>query len=133
MASTARLSAPRLPAVQRYSEVSLFLLVSTGIFAVVSTGKLDIFSTFVPVFVLVYKAARLWRGCGPELSVRVSTGLVLGYFLFFPIDVWVLSRTISQGAPNPALYSALLAAIHLMLFATLVRLLSARGNRDFAF
>ena len=133
MASTARLSAPPLPAVQRYFEVSLFLLVSTGVFAVVSTGKLDIFSTFIPVAVLVYKAGRLWRGRGPELSVRTATGLVLAYFLFFPIDLWVLSRTISQGAPNPALYSALLAAIHLMLFATLVRLLSSRSNRDYAF
>jgi transglutaminase-like putative cysteine protease len=133
MASTARLSAPPLPAVQRYFEVSLFLLVSTGIFAVVSTGKLDIFSTVIPVVVLVYKAGRLWRGCGPELSVRTATGLVLAYFLFFPIDLWVLSRTVSQGAPNPALYSALLAAIHLMLFATLVRLLSSRSNRDYAF
>src|ERR1700689_3175828 len=133
MASAARLSAPPLPAVQRYFEVSLFLLVSTGIFAVVSTGKLDIFSTAIPVVVLVFKAGRLWRGRGPELSVRTATGLVLAYFLFFPIDLWVLSRTVSQGAPNPALYSALLAAIHLMLFATLVRLLSARGNRDFAF
>ena len=133
MASTARLSAPPLPAVQRYFEVSLFLLVSTGIFAVVSTGKLDIFSTAIPVVVLVFKAGRLWRGRGPELSVRTATGLVLAYFLFFPIDLWVLSRTVSQGAPNPALYSALLAAIHLMLFATLVRLLSSRSNRDYAF
>jgi transglutaminase-like putative cysteine protease len=133
MASTARLSAPPLPAVQRYFEVSLFLLVSTGIFAVISTGKLDIFSTAIPVVVLVFKAGHLWRGRGPELSVRTATGLVLAYFLFFPIDLWVLSRTVSQGAPNPALYSALLAAIHLMLFATLVRLLSARSNRDYAF
>ena len=133
MASAARLSAPPLPAVQRYFEVSLFLLVSTGIFAVVSTGKLDIFSTAIPVVVLVFKAGRLWRGRGPELSVRTATGLVLAYFLFFPIDLWVLSRTVSQGAPNPALYSALLAAIHLMLFATLVRLLSSRSNRDYAF
>jgi transglutaminase-like putative cysteine protease len=133
MASTARLSAPPLPAVQRYFEVSLFLLVSTGVFAVISTGKLDIFSTAIPVVVLVFKAGRLWRGRGPELSVRTATGLVLAYFLFFPIDLWVLSRTVSQGAPNPALYSALLAAIHLMLFATLVRLLSSRSNRDYAF
>ena len=84
MASTARLSAPPLPAVQRYFEVSLFLLVSTGIFAVVSTGKLDIFSTVIPVVVLVYKAGRLWRGRGPEISVRTATGLVLGLLPFFP-------------------------------------------------
>src|ERR1700677_1179879 len=63
----------------------------------------------------------------------MATGLVLAYFLFFPVDLWVVSRDLAQGAPNPALYAALLAAIHLMLFATLVRLFSARTNRDFAF
>src|SRR5277367_5778693 len=105
----------------------MFLSVSEGIFDVGRTGDLDFFPTFIPGVVLVYKAVRLWRGRGPELSVRVATGLVLAYFLFSPIDLWVLSRTVSQGAPNPALYSALLAAIHLMLFATLVRLLSSRS------
>jgi protein-glutamine gamma-glutamyltransferase len=133
MASTARISAPPLPAVQRYFEVSLFLLVSTGIFAVISTGKLDPVSTVIPPLALAYKCIRIWRGRGPELSVRVATGLVLAYFLFFPIDLWVISRSLSAGAPNPTLYAALLAAIHLMLFATLVRLFSARTNRDFAF
>jgi protein-glutamine gamma-glutamyltransferase len=133
MASTARISAHPLPAVQRYFEVSLFLLVSTGIVAVVSTGKLDPVSTVVPLVALAYKCFHIWRGRGPELSVRVATGLVLAYFLFFPIDLWVISRGLSTNAPNPAMYAALLAAIHLMLFATLVRLFSARTNRDFAF
>ena len=133
MASTARVSAPLLSAVQRYFEVSLFLLVSTGILAVVSTGKLDVFSTVVPVIALGYKAIRIWRGRPPELTVRFATGLVLAYFLFFPFDLWVVSRALSAGAPNPALYSALLAAVHLMLFASLVRLFSARTNRDYAF
>jgi transglutaminase-like putative cysteine protease len=133
MASAARISAPPLPAVQRYFEVSLFLLVSTGILAVISTGKLDPVSTVIAPIVLAYKAIRIWRGRGPELSVRLATGLVLAYFLFFPIDLWVISRGLSAGAPNPTLYAALLAAIHLLLFATLVRLFSARTNRDFAF
>jgi transglutaminase-like putative cysteine protease len=133
MASTARISAPPLPAVQRYFEVSLFLLVSTGIVAVISTGKLDPISAVIPPIALGYKCIQIWRGRGPELSVRVATGLVLAYFLFFPVDLWVISRSLSAGAPNPTLYSALLAAIHLMLFATLVRLFSARTNRDFAF
>jgi protein-glutamine gamma-glutamyltransferase len=133
MASTARLSAPPLPAVQRYFEVSLFLLVSTGVIAVISTGKLDPLSTVVAPLALAFKFVRIWRGRGPEMSVRVATGLVLAYFLFFPIDLWVISRNLSAGAPNPTLYAALLSAIHLMLFATLVRLFSARTNRDFAF
>ncbi len=122
-----------LPAVQRYFQVSLYLLASTGILAVTSTGKLDLLSTLVPPAALIYKGVRMHRGRGPELSPRVATWLVLVYFLFFPIDLWVLSRTMAEGAPNPQLYAALLSAIHLMLFATIVRLYSARTNRDSAF
>jgi len=122
-----------LPAVQRYFQVSLFLLVSTGVSAIVSTGKLDPFSTLVPPAALIYKGVRLFQGRGPELSARVATWFVLAYFLFFPLDLWVLSRSLAEGAPNPPLYAALLSAIHLLLFATLVRLYSARTQRDSAF
>ncbi|HWZ53385.1 MAG TPA: DUF3488 and transglutaminase-like domain-containing protein [Candidatus Acidoferrales bacterium] len=132
-ATAARISAPPLSAVQRYFEVSLYLLVLTSVLAVVTTGKLDPFSTAVPLVALAYKGIRLWRGKGPEISVRLATWLVLAYFLFFPFDLWVISRNLAAGAPNPALYSALLSAIHLLLFAVLVRLFSARTNRDFAF
>jgi len=133
MSSTTPAGTPPLQAVQRYFEVSLFLLVSTGIMAVVLSGKLDPVSLALPPIALVYKGFRMWRGHGPEISARVATWLVLAYFLFFPIDLWFLSRSLSAGAPNPALYAALLAAIHLMLFAALVRLYSAHTNRDFAF
>ena len=133
MASATQPNPVSLPAVQRYFEVSLFFLVATGLLAVASTGKLDLFSSFVIPAALLFKGYRIFRGRGPEISQRVATGLVLGYFLFFPVDLWVVSRNLSAGAPNPSLYAALLAAIHLMLFATLVRLFSARSNRDFAF
>ena len=141
MSSIASASAPplrperseELPAVQRYFEVSLYLLVSTGILAIISTSKLDLASAAIPLAAIGYKGIRLWRGHGPEFSVRAATGLVLAYFLFFPFDLWVVSRNLAASAPNPALYSALLAAIHLLLFATLVRLYSARTNRDYAF
>jgi protein-glutamine gamma-glutamyltransferase len=133
MASTASVHTPPLSAVQRYFEISLYLLVVTGVLAVVSTSKLDLFTTVVPVLALGYKGIRLWRARPVELSVRVATWLVLAYFLFFPFDLWVLSRKLAEGAPNASLYSALLAAVHLLLFATLVRLFSARTNRDYAF
>lgn len=120
-------------AVQRYFEVSLFLLVATGAISIVSTGKLDPFTTAIVPLAIAYKAFRLWRGRGPELSTQMATWLVLAYFLFFPFDLWVLSRARAEGAPNPALYAALLATIHLLLFAVIVRLYSARTNRDHAF
>jgi protein-glutamine gamma-glutamyltransferase len=131
--TTAPTSVPSLPAVQRYFEVSLFLLVATGVLSIVSTGKLDIVSVLIPSVALIYKGIRMQRGRGPEITPRAATGLVLAYFLFFPLDLWVLSRGLSEGAPNPPLYAALLSSIHLILFATLVRLYSARSNRDYAF
>jgi len=134
MASAAHTTAPPpLPAVQRYFEVSLFLLVATGMLAIVSTGKLDLISVLIPSLALIYKGIRMQRGRGPEITPRLATWLVLGYFLFFPLDLWVLSHNLAEGAPNPPLYAALLSAIHLILFATLVRLYSARSNRDYAF
>ena len=120
-------------AVQRYFESSLFLLVATGALAIVFTGKLDVFTTIVVPLAIAFKSFRLWQGQGPELSTRTATSMVLFYFLFFPFDLWVLSRGRATGAPNPALYAALLAAIHLLLFATLIRLYSARTNRDYGY
>ncbi len=133
MASAAQPNAPPLPAVQRYFEISLYLLVSTGVMAVISTGKLDPVSTLLPPAALIYKGLRIVHGRGPELSARVATWLVLLYFLFFPLDLWVVSRDLAAAAPNPALYAALLSTIHLLLFAVVVRLYSARTNRDHAF
>jgi protein-glutamine gamma-glutamyltransferase len=122
-----------LSAVQRYFEISLYLLVTTGILAILATGKLDLFTTIAAPLLLVYKGIRLWRGRQHELSQSVATWMVLAYFLFFPIDLWFFSRNMTAGSPNPTLYAGLLAAIHLLIFAGLVRMLSARNNRDFLF
>ncbi|HJY85721.1 MAG TPA: DUF3488 and transglutaminase-like domain-containing protein [Candidatus Acidoferrales bacterium] len=99
----------------------------------VSTGKLDPVSVIVPPVALVVKAYRAWRGCGPELSHQATTWLSAAYFVFFPADLWVFSRALAVHAPNPALYAALLAAIHLMLFAMVLRLASASTTRDYLF
>jgi transglutaminase-like putative cysteine protease len=119
-----------LPAIDRYFDVSLFLLVVTGLLAILTTGKLDPVSTAIPIVVVLWKAWRLFKRRGPELSTRAATSLVLAYFLLFPFDIWFFSRGLATAAPNPALYAGLLAAIHLLVFATLVRLLSTRSQRD---
>ena len=72
-------------------------------------------------------AVILALGLAAVVAARDAGTDIRGYF-----DE-LLARTLAAGAPNPALYSALLAAIHLLLFAVLVRLYSARTNRDFAF
>ena len=130
MNSHAQVEAVSFPAIERYFDVSLFLLVVTGLVAVIATGKLDPISTALPLIALLWKGVRVFRRQGPELSQRTSTALVLAYLLFFPLDLWFFSRNLASDAPNPTLYAGLLAAIHLLIFATLVRLLSARSHRD---
>jgi len=124
---------PALTAVHRYFEVSLYLLLLTSVLTLISTGKLDPASIVVPPVALVIKGFRWWRGRGPELSPRAATGWVVAYLIFFPVDLGVFSRALAVNAPNPILYGALLAAIHLMLFAMIVRLYSARTTRDHVF
>lgn len=121
------------PVIQRYFEVSLFLLVTTGILALVATGKLDVVTTTATLAALAYKGWGIARGRGPELTHRNATAFVLGYFVFFPVDLWVFSRELAASAPNPLLYAALLAAIHLLIFASIVRLYSSRTVRDYIF
>jgi hypothetical protein len=130
--ATPRADAP-LAAVNRYFEVALFLLLLTSVLTLVSTGKLDPLSTFLPIVALGVKAWRYARGCGPEISARAAKWLTIVYFLFFPFDLWVISRVLAEGAPNPLLYASLLATIHLMLYAMVVRLYSAATTRDYLF
>ncbi len=131
--STATGNGHALAAARRYFETSLFLLISTSALTVVATGKLDPISTFVPVGALLVKGVRFFRGHGPELSHRAATALTVLYFCFFPFDLIFISRALAAGAPNPILYGALLSAIHLMLFAMVVRLFSASTTRDHMF
>src|SRR3989441_1815531 len=126
-------SAAPLSAIRRYFEISLYLLLLTSVLTLVATGKLDLVSGMASSAALLVKGYRWSRGCRPELSHRAATWLVASYFVFFPIDLWGFSRALAAGAPSPALYAALLAAIHLTLFAMVVRLYSASTTRDYLF
>ena len=137
MASAAPFRAEILPghlsALRRHFEISLYLLLLTGVLTLVSTGKLDLVSILMLPTALLFKGYRWWRGKGPEISNRVGTWITIAYFVFFPIDLWVVSRILARDAQNPGLYAALLATIHLMLFAIIVRLYSASTTRDYLF
>jgi hypothetical protein len=122
-----------IAALRRHFEISLYFLLLTSVLTLVSTGKLDMASILIPPTALLVKGYRWWRGRGPELSNRVATWITLAYFIFFPFDLWTVSRTLSIDAQRPALYAALLATIHLMVFAILVRLFSASTTRDYLF
>jgi transglutaminase-like putative cysteine protease len=120
-------------ALSRYFEISLFLMLLVSVLALVSTGKLDLPTILLAPTALLIKGYRWWRGGRPELSHRTATFLVVLYILYFPVDLWWVSRGLSLDAQNPALFAALLAAIHLLLFAMIVRLFSASTTRDYLF
>lgn len=132
-ASTGGAATHALGAVQRYFEASLFLMLTASVLTVSFTGKLDPLAAFVPPVLLAIKAIRWLRGRPPELSTRTATTLTVVYIFFFPADLFFFSRALASDAPSPALYAALLATIHLMLFAMIVRLYSATTTRDYLF
>jgi len=128
----ASLTTPRIPALpaERFFRTSLSLLLLTSILTLVSTGKLDIFTIFVAPLAALYKGYRWWHGRPAELSSRAATWCVLLYLFFFPIDLLLFSRLLAGNSSNPPLFAALLAAVHFLLFVTLVRFYSAVSDRD---
>jgi transglutaminase-like putative cysteine protease len=122
-----------LSAIRRHFEISLYFLVLTGVLTLVCTGKLDLVTVLLLPAAMLFKGYRWWHEKGPEISNRAATWLTMAYFVFFPFDLWVISRMLAVGAQNPNLYAALLATVHLSLFAIVVRLFSATTTRDYLF
>jgi protein-glutamine gamma-glutamyltransferase len=107
--------------VQRYLVTALYLMVVTGFITLASTGELDFPS------LIVVSAAVLLRGyllitrntfVLPELW---TTALTLAFTAFFVVDLFLLSG------------SFITATVHFVLLLMLVRLWSARRNRDYVF
>jgi len=128
-ASTSPPIAQLLPA-ERFFRLSLFLLLLTAILTLIGTGKIDLFTSLIATFAMLYRARRWWYGHQPELTSRAATFMVLCYLIFFPIDMFFVSRSLAANSPNPQLYAALISSVHFLIFVLLVRLYSARTDRD---
>ena len=89
--SIATPSEPALPA-ERFFRTSLSLLILTSTLTLVSTGKLDVITSFAAPLIVLYKGFRSWHGRPAELSHRAATWCVLAYLAFFPVDALLLSR-----------------------------------------
>ena len=128
-ASTSRPIAQLLPA-ERFFRVSLFLLLFTAILTLIGTGKIDLFTSLFATAAVLFRARRWWYGHQPELTSRAATFMVLCYLLFSPMDMFFISRSLVANSPNPQLYAALISSVHFLIFVLLVRLYSARTDRD---
>ncbi|MFQ5695130.1 MAG: transglutaminaseTgpA domain-containing protein, partial [Terriglobia bacterium] len=117
--ATTRAPMPAVPVVHRYFEVSLYLLVTVGFLALATTGQLDLLSLLGMTAALSAKALRYRRQQGPELAPGTVTNLTWFYFVFYPVDWLFLSGQF------------LVATTHLVLFLAVMKLFSARTNRDY--
>jgi transglutaminase-like putative cysteine protease len=112
---------PLQAAIARYFQIALYLLVLMGFATLASTGGLDL-----PTMVLA-GGAILFRGyCVATRRTLLipepwTTFLTLVYVAFYLADYLVISRTFVSSA------------VHLVVFVLVVRLFSARRDRDYYF
>ncbi len=132
MASSIASPGSSLPA-DLFYRTALFFLVLSGVLALSATGKLDALSSVAAPLAILYKGVRWWRGNPAELKQSTATRFVLAYILVIPLDLLFYSRSLAESTGNPSVYAALLAAVHFLLFVTILRLYSAVTDRDAVF
>jgi protein-glutamine gamma-glutamyltransferase len=110
---------PLTQAINRYFELSIYLLVLMGFGTLASTGGLDLTAILLVGAALAFRGYTLAKRRRLVISERWTTPLTIGYFVFYGADYLLLSR------------SFLTATVHLVLFAVVVRTFSLRRERDY--
>ncbi len=111
---------PLPQAINKYFELSLFLLVLMGFGTLASTGALDLPTIVFVGVALAFRGYLLAERRRIVISERWTTPLTIAYFVFYAVDYFLLSRAF------------LAATVHLVLFAVVVRTFSLRRDRDHA-
>jgi len=114
-----RSSAGVLSPVDRFFELSLLGLLGSGFLAVVGSGYLDTPTVIATSAALILRVLMIAGVLRFELPPAIVTALTIAYIGFYPIDYYYVSRAFIP------------AAIHLVFFVAVVKILSARSNRDF--
>jgi len=122
-------SVPALPA-ERFFRGSLLFLILSAVATLIATGKLDTPTCVLASASILFKGYRWIFHKPTEMTQRTATLLVVAYLAFFPFDIFFFSRALAASSANPALFAALLGAVHFLLFVMLVRLYSATSDRD---
>ena len=112
---------PASGAIERYFEVSLFLLVVTGFLTLASTGRLDPLSLAMVSLALIARGYLLLRNRAAVIPEKYDTTLTLSYLLFYAADYFLISD------------SFVTASVHLVLFSLVVKLFSVRRDRDYLY
>src|SRR5712671_3284076 len=106
--------------VERFFEFSLLGLLASGFLAVVGSGYLDMPTMLVTAVALILRALIVAGLVRFRLPGGVVTAVTLAYVGFYPIDYFFIS--------GPTFFPA---AIHLVFFVAVVKILTAHTNRDY--
>ena len=120
-----RLLPPADP-IDRFFDISLFCLLATGFITVATTGQLDPAFTVLMAIPLAVRGFMLARGRCWDFSDGFVKTLAIIYIPFYLFDIAVLQI----GAVN-IMQRVLMATVHLVFFAAVVLLFSARRMRDY--
>ena len=108
-------------AVEKFFQLSLLGLVASGFLAVAGSGYLDAPTTILTAAGLLLRAALGAGWLRLNITERTATVLTIAYIGFYPLDYQFVSREF------------LTATVHLVFFLAVVRILTAKTNRDYLY
>ena len=113
---------PHLPAaVQRYFDIALYSLLLMGYTTLVVSGGLGLPTILFVGFALLLRGYLLATRRTLQIPEKLTSALTLAYATFYLIDYFLISG------------SFVASTVHLVLFVMVVRLFSARRDRDHYF
>ena len=116
-------SAPpaRLSGVNRFFEFSLLGLLASGYLAIAGSGYIDLPTLVVAGLAIVLRALMAAGFLKLQISDRTVAGLTLLYAIFYPLDYAYVSQEF------------LTSTVHLVFFLAVVKILTAKTDRDYSF
>jgi protein-glutamine gamma-glutamyltransferase len=114
-----RSSAGVLSPVDQFFELALLGLLASGFLAVVGSGYLDLPTVCLTSAALIIRVLMVAGVVQFDPPPVIVTAVTLAYIGFYPIDYFFVSRAFIP------------AAIHLVFFVAVVKILTARTNRDY--
>ena len=107
--------------VERYFQISLFLLITTGFVTLMSTNRLDALSVIFVCLALSFRGYLLLKQRELKIPEKWTTYFTLIYVLVFVVDLFVISG------------SYVTASVHLVLFSLVVKIFSIQRERDYLY
>jgi hypothetical protein len=117
----ARSEANAAASVERFFQFSLLGLVTSGYLAVAGSGYLDAPTVALTGAGLLLRALLISGLLRFDISERAATLFAISYIGFFAIDYFDLSRDL------------LTATVHLVFFLAVMKILTAKTNRDYLY